>query len=511
MPRIDSPDLRLTRWLNQRGLRENPFASWNAEREPNLPDYFVDVGQFDELLHATEPCVVFAARGCGKTAQRKMLATQYLPLNRDGVRLAINCTVSDFERVLSEANGDVNQVRAMHHVNALLHSGLTTFMKEVALDATKPTGVPGSLEDRSWLAAYLARFAPHLQPAWPVETPAVLDMSNWLALLQGFAELVHHTGLADNVVLVDGLDELPVISDDPTTTVAFLTSLLGMLQLIECPGWTFKFFLPQELEQALRSQPWFRPDRLRLFRIAWNAQGLLDLIEQRLTYFSQRKPPLRSLAQLCDDELGQIIDHELATLAKGSPRVALILASTLLQRHCQHRNPSERIGWKTWDLVKAEWEVRREDFPGQEQLPLVGPQARSANTPTPAISGLPVLYLEDNGVVRLDEHDISSKIKPQDYRVLVCLYKYQGRFCSKDLLAQEAWIEIKESDVGEMDRQQKKELEGIMREGVSDQAIAASIARLRAALGQSTPDEGYIETIKGRGYRLHPAGFAAGK
>jgi len=129
MPKLDSPDSRLKQWLKSARPARESIAGWNAEREPDLPEYFIDVGPVDELFRATEPCIVFARRGCGKTAQRKMLATQCRPLDRDGARLAVNCTVSDFERVLSEADGDVNQTHTIQHVSALLYSGLTTFMR----------------------------------------------------------------------------------------------------------------------------------------------------------------------------------------------------------------------------------------------------------------------------------------------------------------------------------------------------------------------------------------------
>ncbi len=104
-----------------------------------------------------------------------------------------------------------------------------------------------------------------------------------------------------DIALVDGLDELPAVTGDQRKTATFMASLLGMLPLIEGPGWAFKFFLPLELEASLRTQSWFRPDRLRLFPITWNTDGLLALIKQRLTYFSQKKPPYKDLAQLCGD------------------------------------------------------------------------------------------------------------------------------------------------------------------------------------------------------------------
>jgi len=476
MSKIDSPEARLQQWLAQRGLRGNPFATWNAEREPDLSDYFVDVGQFDELLRATEPCVILARRGCGKTAQRQMLAAQCRPLQSDSSQLAVNYTVSGFERVLSQANEDVNQVRSIHHVSVLLSLGLTALMEEIAPHLTGQAAPFTGAQDRARLATYVAHFAPHLMPATLNESPAVLDVANSGALLHGFAGLVQAAGLENCVVLVDGLDEIPLIAGDSAKTVAFLSSLLGTLNLLECPGMAFKFFLPQELEAALRAQRWFRPDRLRLFPIRWDTKSLLELIKQRLAYSSQRRPPYKELAQLCEDKLAEVINQELVNLSEGLPRVALILANMLLQRHCQRPNPPELIALKAWEQVKAEWTTRRSDFVGKE------------TTETPVSADVPVLLVEESGIVRLGESDITSEINPKEYRVLACLYQHRDGICTKDMLSQGAWM-------------------GDQREGVSDQAIAASVARLRGVLRKLVPNVEYIETFKSIGYRLYPDGF----
>ena len=101
----------------------------------------------------------------------------------------------------------------------------------------------------------------------------------------------------------------------------------------------------------------------------------------------------------------------------------------------------------------------------------------------------PLTLDEATGRVRLGEREITSEINAQDFLVLACLFRNQGNICSKDLLVDEAWPDVKDG-------------------GVSDQAIAASIARLRKNLGHISPQNGYIETVTGRGYRLHPQGFA---
>ena len=101
----------------------------------------------------------------------------------------------------------------------------------------------------------------------------------------------------------------------------------------------------------------------------------------------------------------------------------------------------------------------------------------------------PALYVEEEKhLVWLGKNDITREINPHDRNVLICLYRNHDRICTKDLLITEAWPDFEAS-------------------GVSDQAVAASIARLRRTLKQCGPGVVYIETFRGRGYRLHPRGL----
>jgi DNA-binding winged helix-turn-helix (wHTH) protein len=296
-------------------------------------------------------------------------------------------------------------------------------------------------------------------------------------------------------VLLDALDEFPLTANDPAQAIAFLEPLLGTLELIQCQGIAFKFFLPQELESSLRACGWFRADRLHIFRIAWDRDNLLSLFGQRLIHFSQRRPPFEALGQLCEDELASIINDELVALSEESPRAILILADKLLQSHCQQSDIPESITLQTWERVKDWWRRERHtDFVEKTILPGAPPQTTGAVDPSDrAIFDYPVLRVEEEKhLVWLGERDITSEIKTQDYRVLLCLYQNRDKVCTKDLLAEQAWAEAAESGAG-----------------IADQTIAASIGRLRRALKQSLPSKGYIETVRGYGYRLHPRGFKA--
>jgi hypothetical protein len=487
------PANNFDRWLARKGFRRNPFGRWNAEQDQDLPNYFVDIGGFDELFSLNEPCVVFARRGCGKTAQRQMLAVHSRPIEEDSPRLAVVYTYSGFERALESAGHDIEQLQPAHHVSALLYLGLAA-LKGVAAHDSELQSALARPEIASRLASYVSRFALHLVDDSTAHAPRPLDGFGSPELMRGFSELIQEVGLESCIVLVDGLDEFPLAAGDPARAIAFLAPLLGTLSIVECPGWAFKFFLPQGFEPTLRACGWFRVDRLHLFRITWDGCRLLDLLGQRLTHFSDRKPPYEGLGQLCEDELAQVIGDELTLLANGSPREALILGDMLLRSHCQRRRPPELIALETWEQVMQEWQARRADFVGEEK-PYGARQVGTAE-PMPSLAlgttDYPVLRIEERrGLVWLGGREIRNRITPQDYAVLACLYRHGSEFCSKDLIAQEAWPK---GEAG----------------GISDQAIAASIARLRRVLKALAPSVEYIETIRGKrhlgGYQLNPGG-----
>jgi DNA-binding winged helix-turn-helix (wHTH) protein len=495
MSEFTSSGATLAQWLEQWGLRENPFAAWNADQDLDLPGYFVDMGHFDDLLHLAEPCVVFARRGCGKTAQRQMLAAQCRPLNPDSPWLAVTYAYSGLESALAAAEHDATRLKDTHHASALLRQALVALEHEAKHDPavrfalTQPNVAPQ-------FNGYVSRFAPHLA-THPVAGGADgLEGLTTLEFMQGFVDLLTAAKLERCVFLVDGLDEFLLTAVDSAQLVALLAPLLCTLPLLECPGLAFKFFLPQEIEPDLRECRWFRTDRLRTFRIRWEEGDLGRLIGQRLTYFSRKGDRAYTrLGQFCRDELADSIDRELAGLAGGLPRAALILADMLLRTHCEQPHPPERIALETWIRVKEEWEDVRRGLPMatlpdqlSEGVLTKGQEPLVTERPSSTVGSAALVVDEETGRVWLGEHEITSEINPQDFRVLTCLYRRQGDVCGKDILVKEAWP-------------------GDAAEGVTDGSITQSIARLRKNLGQSQPYTRYIETIRGRGYRLHPEGF----
>jgi len=358
---------RTTRdWLSQRGLRRNPFASWNAakEDEKDLSGYFVDAqGTFDDIMETQIPCVVLAARGCGKTAYRRTIAAECRPVRQDSERLAIVYAYSSFERVLAAVDGDFDRVQPRDHAVELLRQGLS----QLRAIARQDTGIKIALEEpyiAQRLAAYRSQYSPRLlRPRSIAGAPPELQGLSAKELLAGFSSLLEDIGMASCIVLVDEVDEYPLTAGKPINQLALLAPLLGVLPLIECQGFGFKFFLPQELEPALGNQEWFRPGRLRIFRVEWDNATLGQLIQERLTFFSTKGSSFTAgLAQLCEDNLARVIDRELVHRAEGRPRWAIVLADMLIRSHCAQPPAAPRIAPATWDTVKAEWPSRRVDL-----------------------------------------------------------------------------------------------------------------------------------------------------
>ena len=486
----------LESWLASRGLRGNPFGRRSADQDQELPKYFVDIGGFDEMLRARGPCIVFAGRGCGKTAQRQMLAAQCRPADRTSTRLAIPYTYASFGPLLERSSDALDDLKPMDHVAALLTTAIRILAEMQASDSRllrSPAVAAAVSKDLSELESHLAPYLHGARGAAPARDGELAPLD----AVQKFAALAQMFGIETCVVLVDGLDESPRTAGKPVQTAAFLAPLLGTPPLIECPGWAYKFYLPGELKRVLYGCPWFRADRLeRVDSLSWNEDLLSKLLRERLIHHSLRQPPYEDLAQLCEDDLALVIEHELVSLAGSLPRAALHLANALLMAHVRQASPPERIAGRTWERVKKQWETEYINYGLGAAVPAAsGTDVQPAAPPTTQAAGAPLLHLDlEKGLVWVGRQEIRKETNPQDFAVLLCLWKNQDGITTKDRIAREAWSEEAS-------------------EGVSDQAIAAAIARLRRVLNEHAPGREYIETVRSSrreqgGYRLHPRGMA---
>lgn len=465
-------------WLVQRGFSANPFENTNAEFEQaELPAYYIDQGKLDEILSSRKACLIFAARGCGKTAQRQMLASMCFPGQPRAVRLAIHYVYAGMERALAASAGRLAQVSTAAHVDAILFAGVEALAQ--ALQASPRLIDPlRQAEPSLLLDAYLARYNPGMEAPPASQADLLrLDQMTPSMKLHGFADLLVAAGIQPGMVFVDGLDELPETAGSLEPVADFLSNLLGVLPIIETPGLAFRFFLPADLEPVLAQRAWYRRDRLAVMHIRWQTEELLRLLQERLTFFSpEHNPPYDDLRQLCDESLSPLINQELIERAGKQPRAVLQLANRLLAQHMAQPNPPDRISLETWRTVAAQFVAERE-----------------AGQPA-AVEEAPVLRVDKaSAQVWLGEKEVRTHLTPQDYEVLICLFEKAGSLCSKNYLAECAW--------GGGERAVH----------ISDETIATSITRIRRVLNKHSSGWEYIDNVRGGradgGYRLFPAGL----
>lgn len=368
----------LDRWLEASGFSGNPFASREAgsESESLLNRYFVAPPYFDEVLgDASSPqtALVFAPRGCGKTAQRVMVDYHCRrQLTRGRVLSVLH---AEFTPVVEAAGGDLLQITARCHAEEILRRAVVV-LSDFLLDSPIAFKVFRQMPEfeRVYIRWFISTYADYLTPrhigalnrgdevisSSIAHVLAVKEHMPPADLLGDLSGLVHALAGFDAIyVLVDCVDEFALTAADHLAAVALVEPLLADLTVMDLPRVAFKVFLPQELEALIRSRPAIRQDRLLFRRIEWTDEALLEVLRKRLEAFSGHS----SLDAVCVPELRGRVEREMVETACGSPRNLIRLAGLLLSEHCKSPMP-EREG--EWLITEEAWRAAQERFAVEE-------------------------------------------------------------------------------------------------------------------------------------------------
>ena len=503
--------LILDHWLTLIGFGANPFGTREAESEgAELGQYFVEYPYFDEVLGSglqPRTTLLFADRGCGKSANRCMIKDYCRSQRIEGNVLAIPYT--NFRAVFQAAGGDPAQVTQGMHIHEILRQGVSALLDHLCrhpeliqrlyennrprwVTLTPPTYLtptfinhllrqcsPGlgltaaalqkavrkqALEDLLTTTRDEARLTVQLlalllnaqasSDAEPAPPP--------VAQLQELVEFLRFLEFDAAYILVDRVDELPETSQSPQSSVDLLRPLLDDLALLELPHLAFKFFLPTEMQPAVEAIA--RTDRIVFRHVTWTSSDLQRLLEARLKAFSDGR--VSSLSQVGDVNLKDL-DGQLVEQAVGSPRNLIRLGELVFSEHC--RLPvDDRVQIDTGDWKRA----RRQYW-----------------------SELGLHVDRVTGRVTVAGRELSvDMLTPHEYDALQFLYDHAGQLCAKDELAYSIYdVETKA--------------------GVSDGAIDQTVSRLRKKI-EPGEEPLFIITIPGKGYRLdhaRPTSFSTGE
>ncbi len=351
--------------ISSLGFSQDPFASWDADSEDRLEDYFIEPPFFNAVYgdpRNPKAVVVFAPRGGGKTALRRMVEKSS---PGDGV-----VCVSYYSFPLSGLKlGDVNLDYHLSNVIILVLVGLVGFLVSEQQEARlsqkarrslywllrfhlstlKQTELQDAIISvrsltqtaREWWNNALRIAKPILAVvmaavgAAPIEIEQLdaedIDLGPLLDQLAAINALAREIGISSIFVLVDRVDENELTGNDASKAFSFIAPMLQNLNLLQLGGYGFKFFLWDLLQPPFNTH--CRPDRVMTFELSWTIDQLKTMLASRLSaYSSGRHNSLKSLVTYS----GPVdLDEIIAFLAQGSPRNVIRLCQEIIAQQSE--------------------------------------------------------------------------------------------------------------------------------------------------------------------------------
>lgn len=302
------------------GFVENPFEYSNADQEERLEDYFIKPPYFQSVVGNPKnpaPTVVFAPRGGGKSAQRRMvelnvpdgsLVVSYtgfpLPAATDVGTIGIEYHVSQIIQhvligllSLIADNGSVKLTGANRSVLLdLAQAYLAKVDKSRLLDSLNSLksmenrsrdfwngwgGQAGTLVSYAW-NSFTGGVGPGPLAMPEMNTP---DLRAPIHDFRSLGEIAKESEIDSIYILVDRVDELDQTQNDRKAAYRFIAPLLKNLAVVESKPYAFKFFLTTDL-YSLWLDDGGRSDRIRSIQTSWDNATLIEMVDRRLAAYS---------------------------------------------------------------------------------------------------------------------------------------------------------------------------------------------------------------------------------
>ncbi|MBE0683126.1 MAG: hypothetical protein IH589_14545 [Anaerolineales bacterium] len=369
------------RYYSGLSFEDNPFAHTNADEEERLPEYFVPPPYFEAVFgNPLKPksFIVFAPRGGGKSAQRRMIELR----SSENKILSITYDNFDFPDVAKSS-----EIKLHHHLKRIIRFILTGLLVNIYSDPDSANVL--EKEDKQ---IFLKLAAEHLGDIKSSDLTITLDSlkslkdkfkdvwNDWfptigpgiqlvIKLLKPFhdfgdnitglskfqdpefkatdslkfqlkllVDLSQKLGWNSIYILVDRVDEASTTGNNVKDSFYLLEPLLRDLSVLEFPGIGFKFFLWDQLQPLC--QDVVRTDRVNQEALDWDETMLMTMWEKRLLAFSGKKT--KRLHQISTPLIPYTIDELCFIFASQSPRDLIRIGDQILSEQ-QEINPESTV------------------------------------------------------------------------------------------------------------------------------------------------------------------------
>ncbi len=373
--RMEEMKMEEIAFFKKMGLRDNPFQFTNADEEDRLADYFVPPPYFQSVWgNPKKPssCVVFAPRGGGKSAQRKMIEIR----SRDNNVLAIQYSRFEFEGVRSVKNIDLNY--HLENIVRLCLIGLLMSVHERNLDHRFfQSSEREQIRELSKLYLYdmnqaevigaskliMSRFDKakdfFARNLWAINS-ILTSLFGKLGLTPVRAEertgktrnpskndleillsMITKVGFESVYVLVDKVDETELTGNDASASFDLIAPMLKDLDLLQTEKIGFKFFLWDEIYPFYKRRA--RPDRISQYDLKWTKDDLKRMMILRLrAYAANHSGRLFDLVDesffalflpSMEDSIKKGVEDLVLTFSHGSPRDMIRICRQMVTEH----------------------------------------------------------------------------------------------------------------------------------------------------------------------------------
>ena len=367
-------------FYKQLGFLGNPFLYINADEEELLVKYFVPPPYFQSVWgdpKSPTSCVVFAPRGGGKSAQRRMIEAR----SRDSNVLALNYARFEFESKQAFSQVDINyHLRNIVRIClvGLLMNAYERGLGETAFSGTEREQIKALarfylldmnqeeiIEAVNSIIGLLGRARDYVENNLHIVNAFIeglLSKAGFGAInpqqgqldaaiskpsknhLEMVVSIIKTMGFDSVYILVDKVDEIEYTMNNAAAAFELLRPLLTDLDILQMNGLGIKFFLWNEILPFYQKNA--RPDRIAQYQLDWNPADLKKILQLRLQAYSSGNP-VRFIDML-DPSMGEgvnsAIEQLLFTFAQGSPRDIIRICRQMVSEQLRINPYSGRIG-----------------------------------------------------------------------------------------------------------------------------------------------------------------------
>ena len=345
------------------GFNEDPFATTNADEEMSIESYFVKPQFFDAVygdFNRPKSSIVFAPRGGGKTALKRMieldsqnktfLCVTYNNFDTAGLKLSdINyeyhlrnlvrlVLVALISGIKNKKISEVYSSDERHYFYMFIYNYLNNIESTMLKDAIKAVKNNND-KAMEWWNKFSGPIGLVLNNLFAqigfekIEVEKFSSANGKLGSLEDqlrvLYELAFKAGYSSIYVLVDKVDENS-LTGDAIKSFDFIEPLISSLQFLEMKGYGYKFFLWDLLQDKYQKAA--RPDRVKYHNISWDNTQMIEMLSQRVQAFSDKK--IMNFSQIVEGTgiSSYNFDEIISLFSNGSPRLMIRLCKEIIDR-----------------------------------------------------------------------------------------------------------------------------------------------------------------------------------